>query len=83
MDPDVLPVPEVNPRWWPSGPRASSPTELHHDVVDRRDGGTHRAYGLREMVVAPTRRRPAPGRRHDTLYAQQDKVGSPRSASAR
>ena len=85
MDPEVpLVVPEINPEQVANRPRGiianANCTTLSLIVAV---GALHRAFGLREMVVASYQAASGAGQAGiDTLYAQFGKVAGTRVASA-
>jgi len=81
MDPDVpLVVPEVNPEMVAERPKGiiANPNCTTMSLIVAMSA-LHRAYGLREMVVASYQAASGAGQAGiDTLYAQQDKVAGSR-----
>jgi aspartate-semialdehyde dehydrogenase len=81
MDPDVpLVVPEVNPEMVARRPKGiiANPNCTTLSLIVAM-AALHRAYGLREMVVASYQAASGAGQAGiDTLYAQQDKVAGTR-----
>jgi aspartate-semialdehyde dehydrogenase len=81
MDPDVpLVVPEVNPEMVAERPKGiiANPNCTTLSLIVAM-AALHRAYGLREMVVASYQAASGAGQAGiDTLYAQQDKVAGTR-----
>jgi len=86
MDPAVpLVVPEVNPEKVAERPRGivASPNCTTLSLIVAM-AALHRAYGLREMVVASYQAASGAGQAGiDTLYAQTDKVGGSRALGQR
>ncbi len=86
MDPDVpLVVPEVNPEKAAKRPKGiiANPNCTTLSLIVAM-AALHRAYGLREMVVASYQAASGAGQAGiDTLYAQTDKVGGSRSLGQR
>ena len=86
MDPDVpLVVPEINPEqatWRPKGIIANPNCTTLSLIV--AVGALHRAFALREMVVASYQAASGAGQAGiDTLYAQLDKVAGSRALGQR
>jgi aspartate-semialdehyde dehydrogenase len=81
MDPEVpLVVPEVNPEMVANRPKGiiANPNCTTLSLIVAM-AALHRAYGLREMVVASYQAASGAGQAGiDTLYAQQDKVAGSR-----
>jgi aspartate-semialdehyde dehydrogenase len=86
MDPDVpLVVPEVNPEQVAKRPKGiiANPNCTTMSLIVAM-AALHRAYGLREMVVASYQAASGAGQAGiDTLYAQTDKVGGSRTLGQR
>jgi aspartate-semialdehyde dehydrogenase len=86
MDPDVpLVVPEVNPEQVAKRPKGiiANPNCTTLSLIVAM-AALHRAYGLREMVVASYQAASGAGQAGiDTLYAQTDKVGGSRTLGQR
>jgi aspartate-semialdehyde dehydrogenase len=86
MDPDVpLVVPEVNPEQVAERPKGiiANPNCTTLSLIVAM-AALHRAYGLREMVVASYQAASGAGQAGiDTLYAQTDKVGGSRALGQR
>jgi aspartate-semialdehyde dehydrogenase len=86
MEPDVpLVVPEVNPEQVANRPRGiiANPNCTTLSLIVAI-AALHRAYGLREMVVASYQAASGAGQAGvDTLYAQTDKVGGSRALGQR
>ena len=86
MDPDVpLVVPEVNPEMVAERPKGiiANPNCTTLSLIVAM-AALHRAYGLREMVVASYQAASGAGQAGiDTLYAQQDKVAGTRALGQR
>jgi aspartate-semialdehyde dehydrogenase len=86
MDPDVpLVVPEVNPEMVAKRPKGiiANPNCTTMSLIVAI-AALHRAYGLREMVVASYQAASGAGQAGiDTLYAQQDKVAGSRALGQR
>lgn len=86
MDPDVpLVVPEVNPEQTRNRPRGiiANPNCTTLSMIVAM-GVLHRAYGLREMVVASYQAASGAGQEGiDTLYDQLEKVGGDRALGHR
>jgi len=86
MDPDVpLVVPEVNPEKVAKRPRGiiANPNCTTLSLIVAM-AALHRAYGLREMVVASYQAASGAGQAGiDTLYGQQDKVAGSRALGQR
>jgi aspartate-semialdehyde dehydrogenase len=86
MDPEVpLVVPEVNPEQVAKRPKGiiANPNCTTLSLIVAM-GALHRAYGLRQMVVASYQAASGAGQAGiDTLYAQTDKVGGSRTLGQR